>query len=202
MMVRHASVLLVSASLLSACGPSGSTPSGEAAPSIGALPDDLNLSGIYEVEGVTTRADGADERRIAGTVILTHEGDTYTTTFSLKTTFPASEDDLQADVIGQGDGSVDGRKLAGTLSTQLVVAAVPGVDTEFAYIPRIVGARIASTSVAELQPDGTFVMEVENRPAEGETDYLSTKTRLKGRLVATSVLPPPGEVAAGRRRTD
>jgi hypothetical protein len=86
-------------------------------------------------------------------------------------------------VIGNGEGTIDGRTLTGTTQTQLVVSTVPGIDTEFAFIPRIVGARIESTAVTEIAPDGSLVIRLENHPAEGELDYVATKTRLTGKRV-------------------
>jgi hypothetical protein len=90
---------------------------------------------------------------------------------------------LQADVIGSEQGSVSGRTLKGSTKTQLVVATIPGIDTEFAFIPRIVGARVVSTSLTEISSDGRVVIELQNRPAAGE-DYQPTRTRLTGQRVA------------------
>jgi len=151
-------------------------------PDVAAAVDAQPISGRYEVRGVTRplRGPKGQERRIAGTVLLRQEGDAYSATFKLDTTFPGAAEPVQADVIGSGEGSVEGRTLRGTTKTQLVVSTVPGVDTDFAFIPRIVGARIVSTAVTEIAPDGSLVIELENQPAEGEEDYLPTHTRLTG----------------------
>lgn len=154
----------------------------------------LPISGIYDVSGSTVALAGGDPRQIAGTVILREEGDRYTASFTLDTTFPGVAEPLAADVIGNGEGSVSGRTLTGSTKTQLVVATVPGVDPDFAFIPRIVGARIVSSSVTEIAPDGTVVIELENRPAPGE-DYQPTRTRLTGTRVADAGNTPP-DVAA------
>ena len=153
-------------------------------PDVAAAVDPEPISGLYEVSGVTQALDGpGDKRRIAGTVVLKQDGDSYTATFKLDTTFPGQSEPLQADVIGSGEGTIDGRTLTGTTQTQLVVSTVPGIDTDFAFIPRIVGARVESTAVTEIAPDGSLVINLENQPAEGETDYLATKTRLTGKRV-------------------
>jgi hypothetical protein len=168
------------AATLAACGESGPSEP----PDVAAI-DPVPISGLYDVKGVTRPLAGpGQERRIAGTVILKQQGDGYTATFKLDTTFPGAEEPLQADVIGHGDGAVEGRTLRGTADTQLVVSTVPGVDTDFAFVPRIVGARVTSTSTTTIAPDGTVVIELDNRPAEGEHDYLPTRTRLTGRRVA------------------
>jgi hypothetical protein len=59
------------------------------------------------------------------------------------------------------------------------MAAVPGVDTKFAFVPRIVGPRLVSTTVGQLAPDGTLKIEIDNEPAEGQ-DYAPTRTTLRG----------------------
>ncbi len=150
----------------------------------------LPISGTYDVKGLTKTIGGMEERRIAGTVILKQQGDRYTASFELNTTFPGAVEQLQADVIGNGDGSIEGRTLTGSAQTQLVVSTVPGVDTGFAFIPRAVGARLVSTSSAEITPDGSIVIELENRPAEGDR-YQPTRTRLTGTRLVDVAAPPP-----------
>ena len=190
---RHTAFLSFgSAALLLACSDRDSPPT----PDVAAAPPPLPISGMYDVSGVTraVAAGPGEERRIAGTVILKQNGDSYTATFKLDTTFPGVDDPVHADVIGSGEGSIEGRTLRGTTKTQLVVSTVPGIDTEFAFIPRIVGARIASTAVTEIDPDGTVRIELENQPAEGEHDYRPTRTSLTGRRIAddsADALPKP-----------
>lgn len=163
---------------------------------VAAAVDPVPISGLYEVRGVTRPLDGpGDGRRISGTVILKQDGDSYTATFKLDTTFPGASEPLQADVIGNGEGTIDGRTLTGTTKTQLVVSTVPGIDTAFAFIPRIVGARIESTAVTEIAPDGSVVIHLENQPAEGETDYIATKTRLTGKRIGDALVSRPRETA-------
>jgi hypothetical protein len=179
--VARAVLLASSSALLIACEQESSQ-----TPDVAAAIDPVPISGLYDVSGVTRAVHGpGDERRIAGTVVLKErEGNTYSATFKLDTTFPGVDEPIQADVIGHGDGTIEGRTLTGRTQTQLVVSTVPGVDTDFAFVPRIVGARIVSTAVTTIAPDGTVVIELENQPAEGEHDYLPTHTRLTGRRVA------------------
>ena len=91
-------------------------------------------------------------------------------------------------------GSVSGRTLTGKTKTQLVIATIPGIDTEFAFIPRIIGARVVSTSLTEISAEGRVVIELQNRPAEGE-DYQPTRTRLTGQRVADSAFSRPSVAA-------
>ena len=95
--------------------------------------------------------------------------------------------------------AIDMYNLAGVLrdqgnnaeaETQLVVSTVPGVDPNFAFIPRVVGVRLTSTTVAEFGPEGSVTMRVENRPGEGET-YTPTRTILRGVRIADSGAVPP-----------
>jgi hypothetical protein len=174
--------LLASTALLGiACGsaPEGAAPEAEAA--------GVPISGMYSVEGVTTETASGHQRKLSGTIILAEDGPRYTATFSLATTYPGGEQSLPAEVIGQGEGTVEGRTLKGTNHTQLVVTTVPGVDPGFAFIPRMVSTRIVSTSVTRLEPDGSVEIELANAPEEGE-DYSPSRTLLTGKRVSAAGL--------------
>ena len=79
----------------------------------------------------------------------------------------------------------------GTARTQIVVSSVPGVDTGFAFIPRMVSTRIVSTSIGEFGPGGTLSLEIQSEAAEGE-DYVSTRTKLSGKRVEDPGSSLPG----------
>jgi len=164
-------------------------------PPVGAGPPEL-ISGRYDVRGVTSVIGTPDKRKIEGVVILVQEGDGYTATYELKTRFPAEGTTTEADVIGHGSGSVTGRQLDGTAETQVVVSAVPGVDTGFAFVPRTVSTRIVSSSVARIAPDGSIEIELENRPGPGE-EYLPTRTKLAGVRISGS---DASDILASSRR--
>ncbi len=175
-------VQLASSALFSiACGsaPENVAPESEAANS--------PISGMYAVEGVTTETGSGLQRKLSGTIILAEEGPRYTATFSLTTSYPGGEQALPAEVIGRGEGTVEGRTLKGTSHTQLVVTTVPGVDPGFAFIPRMVSTRIVSTSVTRVAPDGSVEIELANTPEKGE-DYSPTRTVLNGRRVSAARL--------------
>lgn len=140
------------------------------------------ISGRYDVQGFTRTPGTAVERRLEGTVILVQQGDGYTATYELSTTWPASGADADADVVGVGEGVIEGGRLEGEARTQLVISSVPGVDAGFAFVPRVVTARIVSNSVAKVSSDGSIEIELENRGAEGES-YAPTRTKLVGRRV-------------------
>ena len=142
------------------------------------------VSGRYDVRGVTRASGDPDGRLIEGTVILVQEGDRYTATYELNTTWPNEGAETVADVVGVGDGSIVGGRLEGGAETQLVISTVPGVDPAFAFVPRMVTARLESTTVAKIAPDGSIEIELENRAAEG-SHYEPTRTRLVGERVET-----------------
>jgi hypothetical protein len=115
-------------------------------------------------------------------VVLTKKGDHWAAASELETDFPTLGGPVRTDVIGTGDGRLAGKGLEGSAHTQLVIQTVPGVDTDFAFIPRQVGPRLVSKWKAHLEEDGTLVVELSNQPEKGE-QYSPTKTMLKGRRV-------------------
>ncbi len=146
-------------------------------------PGAVSVAGVYRVAGTTTEPGSDVARPIEGTVVLTQDGDRYRASFELSTLSPTLEGDQKASVIGQGEGTVSGGSLEGTAQTQIVVASVPGVDTDFAFIPRAVTTRIESVSKASVGADGSLVIEIDNVAAPGER-YGATHTRLVGERVA------------------
>ena len=168
-------LIWASASLL-ACGSAETTEE-----TVAAVP----ISGRYELTGSTVTKATGERREIAGTLIVatSEDGTSYTATFDLTTTYPGADQALPAEVIGKGEGTIEGRTLRGTSETQLVMATVPGVDPGFAYIPRIVSTRIASSSIATVARDGTVNIEIRNLPTEG-VEYSPTRTTLRGSRVS------------------
>jgi hypothetical protein len=151
-------------------------------PSVDAASPDVQIAGIYHVSGVTVDLGNGNRREIAGSVVLNVEGDRYTSTYELSTLFPTQEGALEADVIGEGSGSIEGLTLTGDARTQVVVSTVPGVDPAFAFVPRTTTTRIVNTSVTKINADGSVEIDIENNPADGES-YSPTRTTLKGRRV-------------------
>ena len=139
--------------------------------------------GTYDVVGVTTNVRSGDTRKIAGHVVLSKSGEEYRAASQLATDYPTAGGAVHADVVGTGEARLEGGMLKGTARTQLVLQKVPGVDTNFAFVPREVGPRIASTWTARLDKDRTLVVELSNRPAKGE-QYSATTTKLRGTRVA------------------
>jgi hypothetical protein len=178
--MRSTSLLIGIIFLVSACG---SGDGGEAEEAMEAVP----IAGMYEVTGVTVVRESGHKREIAGTVILAADRGTYTATFNLNTTYPGADQALPAEVIGKGEGTIEGRTLRGRAETQLVMATVPGIDPGFAFVPRMVSARIASNTTATVAVDGTVSIEIENEPAQG-SEYAPTRTTLHGSRVSSAGL--------------
>jgi hypothetical protein len=150
--------------------------------------EEVPIPGMYHVEGATVDKASGERRDISGTVILAVEGDEYTATFHLATNFPGSgTEPVAAEVIGRGEGKVEGRTLKGTAHTQVVVASVPGVDPNFAFIPRQVSTRLISDSVTTISRSGSVVIRTDSRGEEGE-HYSPTMTTLKGQRIAAAPL--------------
>jgi hypothetical protein len=163
--------------LLLACGPSEPV-----APTVDEAVTSLR-PGRYDVSGVTMTLGTQQERRIEGSVMLSFDADRYVTTFDLSTTLPGSEADVPADVIGKGEGIIDGEVLTGTTRMQIVASTVPGVDPGFAFVPRAVSTRIVSDTTARIAPDGTLTIDIRSRAAEG-FEYAATVTTLTGARVS------------------
>ncbi|HZO09723.1 MAG TPA: hypothetical protein VFC77_10095, partial [Myxococcota bacterium] len=105
---RHRSIALAAALLAALCACSGEEEREVAAEESG---EEVPIPGMYKVEGATVDKASGERRDISGTVILAVEGDEYTATFHLATTFPGSgTDPIAAEVIGKGEGKVEGRK--------------------------------------------------------------------------------------------
>jgi len=154
------------------------------------------MGGYYEVEGTTTVLATGDERAISGSMIVAQDGDEYTATFHLSTSFATADGNLRAEVIGSGHGAVEASQMLGTAETQILTAAFPGVDTKFPFLAQRYGPKILSKSVATLKPDGAMTIEIESVAAEGE-DYAATRTALTGHRAQPRGVPgfPLPEVA-------
>jgi hypothetical protein len=141
--------------------------------------------GTWRVKGVTTDLRSGDAREIAGIIVLDQKGGGYTGSSELETKYPAEGGAMDAHVIGTAEGALEGETLQGKAKNQLVMGTVPGLDAEFAFAPRMVGPRLESDFKARFRQDGTLLVEIENRPAEGET-YSPTRTVLYGTKVEES----------------
>jgi hypothetical protein len=169
---------LISAALIAACGSElESAAPGSDAP--------VQVAGEYHVRGTTAVVGSDESREISGHVILAQQGDAYTATFSLETLYPAPGGAVPAEVVGNGEGKIVGRILEGTAETQIVASRVPGLDSRFAMVPPAVSVRIVSDTSGRIHRDGRLTIKIESRGAEGERNYVPTRTSLHGGRVAS-----------------
>ena len=185
-MSRDATRLLLALSFAAlACGAEPETSAPDAAST-----EPAAIGGRWAVEGETVETGREEHKRsISGTVILNQDGGSYSSTFTMSTMFPTPDGAaLETDVIGEGEGTVEGSKITGEARTQLVVAGVPGVDPDFAFVPRTTSTRIVSTVEGGIQPDGTIVLHIQSKGESGE-DYRPTRTTLRGKRVESAAAP-------------
>ncbi len=135
------------------------------------------FEGMYDVRGLTTDEATGATRPLAGTVIVAGAGDGSAATFSLDTEIETAQGPVQAELIGSGEGRVRGGGLMGRAETRMFLAAIPGLDPKFPWIPGRLGPRVLSDF--RMEPDGTaFLIEIATRAAPGE-DYAGTRTTLR-----------------------
>ncbi len=182
----------VAAAIALGCG--AEEPTASSSPQTPQAP--IDVSGSYQVKGTTTELRTGHERDIEGMLILSQTGDRYTASFHLSTLYPTQDGTLPAEVVGQGEGRIEGREMSGRAETQLIFGIVPGAAAQFPLAPRIYGPRLVSSSSGEVKPDGTLVFETTNEGAEGE-DYPPTRTVVTGHSVPSDWAKPGGREPAG-----
>ena len=167
------------------CLACGSEPESAAEPpDVAAVP--VEVGGTYRVTGLTVELESGMEREIAGLLVLSRRGGEYRSSFELGTKLPGPDGPLETQVIGTGEGTMDGDGvLRGTARTQLVIASMSGMPARFPFIPRFVGPRVVSTTVTSFGDDDTIEIQIETRAEAGEI-YRSTRTTLKGSLLPGS----------------
>ena len=179
---------LAAAALLLSPGCGSEAPeSDEPAPSVGAAPAAFN--GTFRVSGRTVEVETGQGRDIEGIVVIVQEGDAYSANYELETLFPTPEGPTEAQVVGTGQGGIEGGELRGTADTQIIMAQVPGVSADFGFLPRHYGPRITSNSTTRLNDDGSLTIEIESRAAEGEKDYRATRTTVRGTRISPARTP-------------
>ncbi len=171
-------------SLPLACGPDPERSEADALPDVAAAP--APFSGTFRVSGRTIDEASGAARDIAGTIVLAQEGENYTASFELETLFPTPDGSAtEAQVVGTGKGQLESGELVGTAETQIILAQVPGVDADFAFLPRQYGPRITSESRTRVNRDGSLTIEIQSRAAEGES-YRATRTTVRGTRISPS----------------
>lgn len=166
---------VIVAAAIAACDAAG--PAVESAPS---LPDAAAASGVYAMHGVTVRASEGAIREIDGTMRLHIEGESFSASFELDTTYPGPEESFPATVVGWGQGMVVGDSLAGTISSTVARTQTEG-EPRPARLP-VEELVVMSSSVARFTADGGLQVELQNHPGIGQ-DYSPSVTVLEGKRV-------------------
>jgi hypothetical protein len=202
-LLRYLPITTIAVLLLTGCGDPAVEP-------IAPVDEIRQVGGIYRVSGTTLELSSGISRNISGLLVVRQEGEHYSTKFELATEYrqQGRGDGMSAEVIGAGTGRVDGDTLRGTATTQFVLAMIPGIDTKFAFLPRQVGPRVLSTTVAKMLPDGRIEIEIESRPQQGE-EYVPTRTALTGHRVGDvgrapdlpEIAAPPARYPSDREAT-
>lgn len=139
-----------------------------------------SLEGYYRGRGVTTEQATGRTRPIHGTVLVTPlpEAEGYALRFSFRTKTTSPDGSLRADLIGTGVAHAEREELVGESETQVIVAAIPGIDPQFAFIPGRLGPRIVSGFRMRAGDEAEqFHADIETHPAPG-FEYAATRTRL------------------------
>ena len=141
-----------------------------------------DLEGYYRAQGITVERAAGIKRRLAGVLIVSPARDGaggFALRFNFKTQISTPDGGVQADLIGTGDGRVEGGELRGHTETQVIWAAIPGIDPQFAFIPGRLGPRIRSTfSMRPGDEAEEFRAEVETVAAPG-FEYAATRTTMR-----------------------
>ena len=166
--------------------------------------EDRPQEGLYEVDGVTTVTATGDRRTILGKFVLSRlEDGAYATTFNFQTALPIPDGQRQVDITGSGDGRLEEGQLRGRAESQWLMAALPGLDPRFAFIPGKLGPRIVSSFVmAPTRNPDQFNIEIRSEGIAGDAGqgYAPTTTVLRATRVGDT--PMGGRLPLPRPHDD
>lgn len=133
------------------------------------------IGGRYQVHGTISVKDTGENRAIGGTLILDQRGPEFRTTYQLRTRVRTKDGLVRADVIGRGDGKVEGDKISGTAESQLITATVSGAHGATPYLPRLIGPILRQDASGSVDEHGVIRFELDYTPVEGgptETSHI------------------------------
>jgi len=173
--MRHVTLLLAALCVAFAAAPSRAED----------VPD---LAGIYEIEGETTVAGQPDRFLITGKLVLRQKGTECSTVVeaAMRRT-EGNSGPVSAALIGSGNLTLNGRKLAGKAELQSLVSEVPELDVAVPYAPRTTGPVLEASAVGEVLADGSIKLEIRSTlTGEGFTLPEGRKTIVVAKRVARS----------------
>jgi hypothetical protein len=132
-----------------------------------AAPEERYIGGRYSVQGSITVKDTGEKRAIGGTLILDQRGPEFRTTYQLRTRVRTENGLVRADVIGRGDGRIDGNRIEGTAESQLITATIGGAHGATPYLPRRIGPILKQQANGSVDEHGVIKLELEYTPVPG-----------------------------------
>jgi hypothetical protein len=90
---------------------------------------ETDYSGVYEMQGVIRVVGSSAERPMSGKIVLKQDGQSYRSTFYLKTIVRTDQGKRDAELIGNGEGKLVDGKLTGSAETQMVTSKLGGKRT-------------------------------------------------------------------------
>ncbi len=141
------------------------------------------IGGRYQVHGSITIKGTGERRAIGGTWIIDQQADSYRSTYSLVTRIKNADGKLvRADVIGRGEGRVQGNRIEGTAESQLILASIGGAYGATPYLPRRLGPVLRQATRGTIDEEGYLRIELDYEPVEGGPQEASHVV-LRGQLV-------------------
>jgi hypothetical protein len=126
----------------------------------GAEGDVAYVGGAWEVRGTITDVGSGDRRHVAGTVVIDQEDDRFRSTFHLIGTLDTPQGRRRAEVVGRGEGKVEGRVITGTVDSNVVTARLGGAGGVVPFVPKEWGPRTHNTVLGRLNDDGSVTFEL------------------------------------------
>jgi hypothetical protein len=139
---------------------------------------ETDYSGVYEMQGVIRVVGSSAERPMSGKIVLKQDGQSYRSTFYLKTIVRTDQGKRDAELIGNGEGKLVDGKLTGSAETQMVTSKLGGAMGSFPGIPKEVSSVSSANVAGHFEADGALILEFENEQLAGFPER--TRTEMKG----------------------
>jgi hypothetical protein len=124
------------------------------------------IGGSWDVRGTITDEATGDRRYVAGSVIIDQQEDRYRSTFHLAGTLDTPQGRRRAEVVGRGEGKVEGRAISGVVETNVVTARLGGTAGVVPFVPKEWGPRTTNTVKGRLNDDGSVTFELRTEAQE------------------------------------
>jgi hypothetical protein len=148
----------------------------------------LDVAGIYELRGETTVQGSPDRFVITGKLVLRQNGGVLTTVVEAAMRRAAGNTGpVSAALIGSGEMTLTGNKLAGTAELQSLVSEVAELDVAVPFAPRTAGPVLDAVAEGEVLADGSLKLEIRSTvTGQGFTLPEGRKTIVIAKRIARS----------------